>query len=122
MGADANLHILLDSPVLLCVLKILLHSSICLFILLLFMEARKINERKKHSILFLAHKSRRLMGELIVYQSLRRPSVFSPSICQHFQTSSPLKPLDRLNSNIIWRLTKVCSNGPGHMIEGMDVV
>ena len=39
--------------------------------------------------IFLAHLSRRLMGELIVYQSLRRPSV-GPSVRQHFQTSSPL--------------------------------
>ena len=50
---------------------------------------------------FLAHLSRRLMGELIVYQSLRRPSVR-----QHFQTSSPLKPLGQLNSNFIWRLLR----------------
>ena len=31
-------------------------------------------------IRFLAHLSRRLMGELIVYQSLRRPSVVRPSV------------------------------------------
>ena len=35
----------------------------------------------------LAHLSRRLIGELIVYEGIRRPSV-----CQHFQTTSPLKP------------------------------
>ena len=46
--------------------------------------------------------SRRLMGELIVYQSLWRPS----SICQHFQTSSLLKPLGQLNS-FIWRLLRI---------------
>ena len=51
---------------------------------------------------FLAHLSRRLMGELIVYQSLWHPSV----VCQHFQTSSPLKPLGQLNSNFIWRLLR----------------
>ena len=50
----------------------------------------------------LAHLSRRLMGELIVYQSLRRPSVRP-----QFQTSSPLKPLGQLNSNFIWRLCKM---------------
>ena len=59
---------------------------------------------------FLAHLSRRLMGELIVYQSLRRPSVRRPSVRlsvrQHFQTSSPLKPLGQLNSNFIWRLLR----------------
>ena len=50
----------------------------------------------------LAHQSRRLMGELIVYQSLRRPSFVRPQ----FQTSSPLKPLGQLNSNYIWRLLR----------------
>ena len=63
---------------------------------------------------FLAHLSRRLMGELIVYQSLRRPSVrpssvrpsVRPSVRQHFQTCSPLKPLGQLNSNFIWRLLR----------------
>ena len=50
---------------------------------------------------FLAHLSRRLMGELIVYQSLRRPSVHP-----QFQTSSPLKPLGQSNSNFIWRLLR----------------
>ena len=57
--------------------------------------------------LFLAHLSRRLMGELIVYQSLRRPSVRRPSVRQHFQTSSPLKPLGQLNSNFIWKLLRM---------------
>ena len=56
---------------------------------------------------FLAHLSRRLMGELIVYQSLRRPSVVCcPSVRPQFQTSSPLKPLGQLNSNFIWRLLR----------------
>ena len=56
---------------------------------------------------FLAHLSRRLMGELIVYQSLRRPSVFRcpSSVSPQFQTS-PLKPLGQLNSNFIWRLLR----------------
>ena len=62
----------------------------------------------RQSQLFLAHLSRRLMGELIAYQSLRRPSVRPsvrrPSVCQHFRTSSPLKPLGKLNSSFIWRL------------------
>ena len=38
---------------------------------------------------FLAHLSRRLRGELIVYQSSRRPSVSAcvgASVCSHFQT------------------------------------
>ena len=44
-------------------------------------------------LVFLAHLSRRLIGELIVYKGIRRPSV-----CQHFQTTSPLKPLGRFFS------------------------
>ena len=41
------------------------------------------------SFQFLAHLSRRLRGELIVYQSSRRPSVRAcvcASVCSHFQT------------------------------------
>ena len=34
-------------------------------------------------------------------------SVFRPSVRQHFQTSSPLKPLGQLNSNFIWRLLRM---------------
>ena len=41
---------------------------------------------------FLAHLSPRLIGELIVYEGIRRPSVRRSSVCQHFQTISPLKP------------------------------
>ena len=52
-------------------------------------------------LMSLDHLSRRLMSELKVYQSLRRPSVH-----QHFQTSSPLKPLGQLNSNFILRLLR----------------
>ena len=43
--------------------------------------------------LLLAHLSRRLTGELIVYTGIRRPSVVRPSsVRQHFKTTSPLKP------------------------------
>ena len=56
---------------------------------------------------FLAHLSRRLMGEQIVYQSLRRPSVRPSVVRQHFQTSSPLKPLGQLNLNFTWRLLRM---------------
>ena len=36
----------------------------------------------------LAHLSRRLIGELIVYTGIRRPSVRPSSVHQHFQTFS----------------------------------
>ena len=49
---------------------------------------------------FIAHLIRRLIGELIVYQSLRRPSAH-----QHFQTS--LKPLGQFSSDFIWRLLRM---------------
>ena len=77
----------------------------------------------KHVIIYvcflciLAHLSRRLMCELVAYRSLRRLSVHRPSLRQHFQTSSPLKPLGQLNSNFKWTLKKVWTNGPGHMTK-----
>ena len=55
------------------------------------------------------------MDELIVYQSLRRPSV-SPPLPQHFQ-SSTLEPPGQLNLNVMDAGTKVCTNGPGHMTK-----
>ena len=65
----------------------------------------------------LAHLSR--SGELIVfwYLGLCRQCV----CCQHFQTSSPLKPLGRLKPNLCgaslgWG-KNVYSNGPGHMTK-----
>ena len=66
-------------------------------------------------ISFLAHLSQRLMVELIVNQSLRRPSVVRPQ----FQTSS-LKPLDKFKFHMETPKDvgmKVCSNGPGHMTK-----
>ena len=50
---------------------------------------------------FLAHLSRRLTGELIVYQSSRRPSV------QHFQTWISLQPVGGLEWNFIWSIIGV---------------
>ena len=48
------------------------------------------------SDLFLAHLSRRLIGELIVYEGIRRPSVGPSSVVRPsvniFKTTSPLKP------------------------------
>ena len=62
---------------------------------------------------FLAHLSRRLRGELLVYQWLRCPA----SVRQHFQTSSPLKPLGQLNSNFIWRLLRMGERMFVHMTK-----
>ena len=46
---------------------------------------------------FLAHLSRRLTGELIVYPcSGVRPSVVRPSVVHHVQRSSSLKPLGQI--------------------------
>ena len=66
----------------------------------------------------LAQPSLSLLGELTVYQSLRRPA----SVSQHYQTSSSLKPLSQLNSNFILETsqdarTKVCSNSFDHMTK-----
>ena len=49
-------------------------------------------------------------------------SVRHPSVRSHFQTSSPLKPLDQSKPNFMWSLlweggTKVSINGPGHMTK-----
>ena len=53
------------------------------------------------------------MGELIVYQSLRRPSVRLSTFSNIFssETTGPIK----LKSKDAG--TKVCSNGPGHMTK-----
>ena len=50
-------------------------------------------DRCRQLIEFLAHLSQRLIGELIVYEGIRRPSLRRPSVVrQHFQTTSSLKP------------------------------
>ena len=50
------------------------------------------------SVVFLAHLSRRLLVKLIVYGGIRRPSVVVVRGREHFQTTSPLKPLSRFFS------------------------
>ena len=45
-------------------------------------------------LIFLAHLSRRLMGELIVYQSLRRPSVVRPSTISNIFSSETTWPIE----------------------------
>ena len=60
---------------------------------------------KKIHMIFLAHLSQRLIGELIGYQwSGIRPSSVRPSSVRRkqFQTSSSPKPLGRSKPNFMW--------------------
>ena len=63
--------------------------------------------QRKHvtvRVSFLAHLSRRLIGELIVYQwsGVRRPSVVG--VVHNAQTSSSQKPLGRSKPHFMWSL------------------
>ena len=66
----------------------------------------------------LAHLCRRLIGKLIVYQSLLRPSVCRPPInifkhlWNHWANLTQISYGDSLGHG-----NKVCSNGPGHMTK-----
>ena len=62
-----------------------------------------------------AHLGRRLMGELIAYQTLRRPSV---NIFKHLssETTEQIK-LKISYGDLLGRGTKICSNGPCHMTK-----
>ena len=70
---------------------------------------------------FLAHLSRRLTGELIGYQWIRRPSVrrrrpFTFSNIFSSETAWPIKA--KFYVEPPWEGgTKVCINGPGHMTK-----
>ena len=74
---------------------------------------------------FLAHLSRRLIGELIVYPWFgvcRRPSVRrTSSVVHNAQTSSSQKPLGRSKPNFMWSPwvggTKFCLRHLGHMTK-----
>ena len=58
------------------------------------------------------------MGELIVYQSLRRPSVVRPSTFLNIfsETTGPIKLKFHMQTpEAAGR--KVCSNGPGHVTK-----
>ena len=78
---------------------------------------------KAYLMCLLAHLSRRFMGELIVYQSLRRPSVRRPSVRPSTfsnifssETAGPIKL--KFHMETPWDAgTKVWSNGPGHMTK-----
>ena len=65
-----------------------------------YVAARDSNEHPQHR--FLAHLSRRLIGELIVYpwSAVRRPS----ASVHNAQTSSSQKPLGRSKPNFMWSL------------------
>ena len=66
---------------------------------------------------FLAHLSRRLRGELLVYQSLRRPSVVRPSTFSNIflsETTGPIKLKFHMETPLDAG-TKVCSNGPVYL-------
>ena len=72
--------------------------------------------------LFLAHQSRRLKGELIVYQSLCRPSVRAsvrPSTFSNIfsETTGPIKLKFHMET-LKDAGTKVCSNGFGAQLIG----
>ena len=58
------------------------------------------------------------MGELIVYQSLRCPSVIRPSTFSNIssETTGPIKLKFHMETPKDPG-TKVCSNGPGHMTK-----
>ena len=53
--------------------------------------------RDKYVLTFLAHLSRRLMGELIVYRSSRRPSV-RPSVCPSTLSNMYISKTSRPNA------------------------
>ena len=60
------------------------------------------------------------MGELIVYQSLRRPSsVVRPSTISNIFSSETTGPIElKFHMETPYDGgTKVCSNGPGHMTK-----
>ena len=65
------------------------------------------------NIIFLAHLSRRLIGELLVYRGICHPSVRR----QHFQTTSSLKPLGRFFSYFIYLVQKEAQFFYLHLLE-----
>ena len=69
--------------------------------------------------LFLAHLSRRLIGELIGYPWTRRPSSVRPSTFSNIFSSETTWPIKaKFYVEPPWEGgTKVCINGPGHMTK-----
>ena len=77
-------------------------------------ELMKVCEDSR-SVLFLAHLSRRLDGELIGYPWIRRPSSTFSNIFSS-ETAWPIKA--KFYVEPPWEGgTKVCINGPGHMTK-----
>ena len=58
--------------------------------------------------------SRRLMGELIVYQSLWRPSVVRRPSAFRNNSSETTGPIEL---KFHMETPRICSNGPGHMTK-----
>ena len=92
---------------------------------IIYSHTQHCHENKVTPMCFLlAHLSRRLMGELIVYQSLRHPSVCRPSVGRlstfsnifSSETTGPIKLKFQMETPKDAG-TKVCSNGPGHMTK-----
>ena len=70
-------------------------------------------------IVFLAHLSRRLTGELIGYPWIRRPCVRRPFTFSNVFSSETAWPIKaKFYVEPSWEGgTKVCINGPGHMTK-----
>ena len=89
-------------------------QNIVIWFYLVYKQIRLKNIEKKisfhiHILLFLAHLSRRLTGELIVYPcSGVRPSSVRPSVVRlsQFQRSSPLKLLGQSKPNFMWSILR----------------
>ena len=81
------------------------NDSILLLLGFFGLGKRKKNDTDiKNMLCFLAHLSRRLTGELIVYpcSGVRPSSVRRPQ----FQRSSPLKPLGQSKPNFMWSILR----------------
>ena len=74
----------------------------------LTLHVYRLKERPFQTSIFLAHLSRRLTGELIVYpcSGVRRPSSSVVVRRSQFQRSSPLKPLGQSKPNFMWSILR----------------
>ena len=90
----------------------------------MFYSLSKLLDTSFEGSIFLAHRSRRLTGELKGYPWIRRPSIVRPSSVRPFtfsnifssETALPIKA--KFYVEPPWEGgTKVCINGPGHMTK-----